>query len=254
VTFGTIGASGSLGAIAASGAVDVVIGAVTTTRVGTISTTGQNASGSFTIDLSGVTNAVELNLGIGANTIKSGAGNDVITLTGSRTAAAGNDVIQYDATGQGIDDIRNFIAGAAASGGDQIELAVALTTATLKDSEGSAIAAATDVQLSTAFATTGTLAAGDNVIVIAATLGTTAAMLDFLDGIALASAAVASASFVVAWGDGTNTYISIVDALDAGSAGATTLASAGHTLSVATLAQLSNTTAGALVAANFDFI
>jgi hypothetical protein len=58
VTFGTIGASGSLGAIAVSGAVDVVIGVVTTTRVGTISTTGQNASGSFEINLSGVTNAV----------------------------------------------------------------------------------------------------------------------------------------------------------------------------------------------------
>jgi hypothetical protein len=78
-------------------------------------------------------------------------------------------------------------------------------------------------------------------------------MLDFLDGITLTTAAIATASFVVAWTDGADSYITLVDASDAGSATATTLASAGHTWSTQTLAAISGITPGALVAANFDF-
>ena len=255
VTFGTIGASGSLGAIAVSGAIDVVIGAVTTLRVGTISTTGQGVSGSFTIDLSGVTNAVELNLGVGSNTILSGHGNDVITLTGGRTAATGNDVIQYNATGQGSDNIINFIAGNAASGGDQIELATAIGTAALFNADGELVVNTDDADLSVALfdnAATALLDT-DNVIVIGTALASTAAMIDFIDNVSLATAAQSSGSYVVAWGDGTDTYISILDVLDPGSAGANTFSSASATISVGTLAQLSGVTPGALVAANFDF-
>jgi hypothetical protein len=103
-------------------------------------------------------------------------------------------------------------------------------------------------------ATGDTLVATDNIIVIATALSTTAAMIDFVDGVTMTTAAIASASFVVAWGDGSDTYVTLVDAIGAGSATAVTLASGGHTITVSTLAVLQGVTPGALVAANFDFI
>lgn len=254
VTYNAIGAT-SVGAIAVSGALDVTFGTITAVSVGEVNNTQQGASGNFTIDLSGVTNAIEMNLGAATNSIIGGAGNDVITLLGGRTAAAGNDTINYNATGQGTDNILNFIAGAAASGGDVIALSTAMPSATLFDVDGSAIANATTVDLSVAMTATGdTLVATDNIIVIATALSTTAGMLDFLDGVTMTTAAIASATFVVAWGDGSDTYVTLVDAIGGGSAGAVTLASGGHTLSASTLAVLQGVTPGALVAANFDFI
>jgi hypothetical protein len=72
--------------------------------------------------------------------------------------------------------------------------------------------------------------------------------------IVLGTASVATAGFVVAWSDGnSDTYISYVDAVDAGSAGLT-LGSAGHVLSEVTLAVISGVTPGALNAANFVFV
>jgi len=254
VTYGTINAS-AVGAISVSGQLDVTFGTITAARIGEVNNQNQGSSGNFTIDLSGVTTAVEVKLGLAANTITSGVGNDVITLTGGRTSAAGNDVIRYTATGQGTDNIINFIAGNAASGGDQIELATAIGTAHLYNVDGSAIANADSVDLSVAMTATGdTLVATDNVILIATAQANTAAMLTFLDGVTLTTAAIASAEFVVAWTDGTDTYVTVVDAIGDGSAGATTLASGGHTLSANTLAVLAGVTPGSLVAANFDFV
>ncbi len=254
VQFGSIGAS-AVGAIAVSGALDVTIGTITATTLGEVNATNLGASGSFTIDLSGVTNAVEVKLGAAANTVISGLGNDVITLRGNGTAAAGNDVIRYTATGQGTDNIINFVGGNAASGGDQIELSTGISTETLFNVDGEAIANTDAADLSVAMTATGdTLVATDNVIVIATAMSTTAGMLDFLDGVTMTTAAQGSATYVVAWTDGTDTYVSLVDAIGAGSAGATTLASGGHTLSTTTLAVLQGVTPGSLVAANFDFV
>ena len=254
VDFSTISAS-SIASITVSGGGVVDFGAIGATNLTNGVSATQMSSGTFTIDLSGVTNRVVVNLGAADNTIITGNGNDIVTLLAGRTAYAGNDVITYAATGKGLDNVVNFIAGAAASGGDQIELSIAMTTAGLINADGEAIAADDDSDLSVALFNTATaLDALDNIIVIGTALASTAAMLDFIDGVSLATAAQASSSFVIAWGDGTNTYVSVVDALDTGSAAATTLASAGHTLTVSTLVQISGVTPGALVAANFDFI
>ena len=253
VDFSTISAS-SIASITVSGGGVVDFGAIGATNVTNGVSATQMSSGTFTINMSGVTNRVVVNLGAADNAIITGNGNDIVTLLAGRTAYAGNDVITYAATGKGLDNVVNFIAGAAASGGDEINLSIAMTTAGLIDADGEAIAAGV-ADLSVALFNTATaLDAADNIIVIGTAMANTAAMLDFLDGVSLATAAQASSSFVIAWGDGTNTYVSIVDALDAGSAAATTLASAGHTLSVSTIVQLSGMTPGALVAANFEFI
>lgn len=250
VTFGSIGAS-AVGAISVSGALDVTFGTITSNRVGTVDASNLGASGTFTIDLSGVSAAAEVKLGAGNSTVISGQGNDVITL---KAGGSANDVIRFTSTAQGVDNIINFFAGT--TGGDQIELATAMGSAIITGANGSAIANGSDADLSAVISGTGTtLAAADNVIVIATAFANTAAMQTFLStGIALASAAIATATFVVAWTDGSDTYVSLVGATGAGSAGATTLASGGHTLSTTTLAVLQGVTPGALAAVNFDFV
>ncbi len=252
VTFGTIAASG-VGAIAVSGGLDVTFGTITTNTVGTVDATQLTKSGSFTIDLSGVANAVEVNLGAGTNTIISGAGNDVITL---KAGATGNDVIRYTVSSQGTDNIVNFFAGS--TGADQIEVLVTIGSAAFLDGAGSAQVAGTDINLSAVINGTGssaTLAVDDNLIVLGTAFANTAAMQSFFNtGVILGSAAIASANFLVAWTDGSDTYVSLLDAADAGSANATTLGSAGHTITTTTLAVISGVTPGALNAVNFDFV
>jgi len=257
VTYGTIAAS-AVGAIAVSGALDVTFGAITTTSLGSVNARQLGVSGAFTIDLSGVTNAVEVTLGAGTNTIISGVGNDVITLQASTT---GNDNIQYSTTAQGVDNVINF--GAGSTGADQIEVfasaIAAQITGGLRDMDGVAIGTGTvAVDVSTLVtAGTATVLAADNILVLGTALGTTAAMETFLKtGIILGSAAMAaSGGLLVAWTDGTDSYISIVN-FDVASAqgGGTTGTLISAALSTITLTQLSAVTPGALVAANFDFV
>jgi len=255
VTFGTIQASG-VGAIAASGALDVVFGTITTTTIGSVNASNMTVSGAFTIDLSGVVNAAEVILGAATNVVISGAGNDTITL---KAGGTGNDTIRFMSTAAGKDSIANFFAGS--TGADKISLAIGaggLGTAGIFDGGGSAQGAAGAIDLSVVINGTGasaTLVTDDNIIVLGTAFASTGALLTWMaTGILLATASVATAGFVVAWSDGnSDTYISYVDAVDAGSAGLT-LGSAGHVLSEVTLAVISGVTPGALNAANFVFV
>ncbi len=253
--FDTIGAS-SVGAISVSGAGFVDFGAISAASVGSINTTNQT-SGTFNIDLSAVTNAAELTLGGATNTVISGLGNDVITLKAGTT---GNDHIQYSTTAQGNDNIINF--GAGSTGGDKIELFASAINAQisggLRDMDGAAIATGTvTVDLSAVVtAGTATVLAADNILVLGTGLNSTAAMETFLKtGVILGSAAMAaSGGLVVAWTDGTDSYVSIVNFDVASAQAGTTGSLASAALSTITLATLSGVTPGALVAANFDFV
>ncbi len=255
VTFGTINAS-AVGAISVSGALNVTIGTITTTTLGEVNATGLGASGAFTIDLSGVSNSIEIKLGAGANTITSGDGNDVITLLGGRTAASGNDKIRFVSANGGVDNIINFIGGATASGGDQIELDVSEFATGIFAGDGSAIAAASDAVFSTGSGAAFTF--DDNVILLTTAYASLTAMVTDLqaDGtLASALADAASANYLVVWTDGSDTYVSLAN-VEGGSTGANTtltLASA-SAVAITTLAQISGVSPGALVAANFDFV
>jgi len=255
VSFGTIGAS-SVGAIAVSGAVDVTFGKITTTTIGEINATAQGVSGSFTIDLSGVTNAVELKLGVATNVITSGNGNDVITLTGGRTAYAGNDTIAYVASGDGVDNVINFIAGNAASGGDVIRLDG--DTLNLLDGSGDQVGngvsgGATAVSILAVTTNATSLAADNNIVSIQATaFASTAALMSAISvggSLALTNLADASAggNLTVVWYDGSNTHVSLV-----GITGATNLITANADFD--DLVTLQGITPAALVAANFDIL
>jgi hypothetical protein len=249
--FASLGAS-SIGSIAVSGAGFASIGTITANRVGTVSQTG---SGAFSIDLSGVSAAVEVNLGLGtANSVISGKGNDVITLLAGQTGKSGNDTITYSTAVQGTDNIINFIAGARASGGDVIALGVTGMGLTTQTAQGAAMTADATVDFFNVAAAgvTGVMTAADNVIVLQSAFASTAGMIAaIVDGgtqeIQLNATAVTGNTFIIVWTDGVDSYVS---ELSVSGATAQQLSTGGLT----TLAVITGVTPGALVAANFDFV
>jgi len=252
-TIGTIAAS-AVGAISVSGAMDVTIGAITANKIGTVDATKLTKSGSFTIDLSGVSANAEVSLGAATNVVISGKGNDTITLLGGQTAATGNDTIRFTTATDGVDSIVNFIAGAAASGGDVIALGV--TGMGLKGQSAQSVAitadAVVDLFLVTAGAGTATMTAADNIILLGSAFATTAGMIAaIVDGgtqeIVLNGTAATGSTYTIVWTDGTDSYVSLLQV-----SGATGLSLT--TGSVSTLAVINGVTPGALVAANFDFV
>jgi len=255
VTYSTIAAS-AVGAISVSGALDVTFGTITAARIGEVNSQNQGASGSFTIDLSGVVAAAEVKLGVATNTVISGLGNDVITLTGGRTAVAGNDVIRYTTATQGTDSIINFIAGAAASGGDQLELDVSEFGSGIINSDGSGLVDASTMVFGTASGAAVTLGASADIILFTTAYASTAALItDAKADITMATSTLVSGQMLAAWTDGTDTFISLINFEEGASAtdGLATLASA-SAVTVTTLAVLQGVTPGALVAANFDIV
>jgi len=256
VQFGAIGASGAIGAITVSGELDVTFGTITAARIGEVDNTQQGSAGTFTIDLSGVVAAAEVKLGAATNTVISGVGNDLITLLAGRTSVAGNDNIQYGTASQGNDTIINFIGGAAASGGDQIEFDISAFGTGIKDADGSAIAAAEGVVFGTASGAAVTLGASANVILFTTAYASTAALItDAAADITLSTGTLRSGDFFAVWTDGTNAYVSQIHIEEGASAtdGIIALASASG-ITVTTFASISNVSAGALVAANFEFV
>lgn len=257
VSFGTIQAS-AVGAVSVSGALDVTIGLITTTTLGEVNATGLGVSGSFTIDMGAVTNAVEVKLGAAANTITSGLGNDSITLLGGRTSVAGNDVIRYTTATQGIDYITNFIAGNAASGGDRIEFGSGGGLAS-RIIVGSALATDASTLVATVATTASgaiTVGSGDSIVLLNATaFASTAAFHSAIATggsleINMAGASATAGNLVVVWTDGSDSYVSLV-AVEA-TAGANALVSG--VAGIVTLSQLAGVTPAALVAANFDIV
>ena len=258
--FADINAS-SVGAISISGAGFVDFGTVSAARVAGVDAS-QMSSGTFNIDISGVTNSVEVLLGNATNTVISGAGNEMITLIAGRTGFAGNDNIRFTTATQGTDYISNFIAGAAASGGDVIQLGTGMAGASGGFIIGSAIAD-DSTTLAVALATTAsgaiTIASGVSVVLINATaFASTAAMVSAVATagsleikLETGGGGATAGSLVVVWTDGSDSYVSILGAT-AGASGANALIENGSAMS--TIAILQGVTPGALVAANFDFV
>jgi len=249
-TFAAMSAS-SIGAIAVAGDGDVTFGTLNATSIGEITST-QGVSGAFTIDLSGVTNAAEVNLGAATNNVTSGVGNDVITLTAGTT---GNDTVTYSATGQGQDQVLNFFAGS--TGQDVIALkGTALATNWLRMGDGSTADATDAASFLTLSSTSSAMAAGTNVIVMTSAAANTAAIVNQLSAqVSFGSANMATATdydFAVVWTDGTDSYVSI--ATVSGTSGGASFASASGVSISNTLVTLDGITPGELVAANFDFV
>jgi hypothetical protein len=248
--FGNIDAS-SIGLINVSGAGFVDFGTISAVSLAGVDV-DQMTSGTFNINLSTLTNATEISLGRATNTVISGAGNDVITLTAGVT---GNDNIQYTTATQGTDNIIGFFAGT--TGGDQIELSG--SGMLLRNGDNSTAEAADDVSFLVLGSTASAMAATANMIVLTSAAANTGAMINMMSSQVSFGTAVASGNQVtlaVVWTDGSDSYLTTVLVGTTGAAGTTTaLASAASvTATNTTLAVISGVTPGALVAANFDFV
>lgn len=256
VTYGTIGAS-AVGAIRVSGALDVTFGTITTTSLGSVNASQLGVSGTFTIDLTGVTNAVEVTLGAGTNTIISGDGSDVITLT---TGTTGNDRIRYSTAiaAGGTDEIRGFFGGS--TGLDRIELVSAGfgVSGGFRDGDGVALSDATTVVFTTAIAAAQTLGTTGNVLLFTTGFASTGALSTFIasaGAITFATADMdASGNFLAVYTDlaGTDTYVAVIH-FDVSAAAMATMASAGG-ITVTNLSVIRGVSPGALVAANIDIV
>jgi hypothetical protein len=250
VQFGAIGAS-AVGAIAASGALNVTIGRVVATTIGEVNATNLGVSGQFSIDLSGVTNAIEVKLGAATNTVVSGVGNDVFTL---RSGTTGNDNIQYTTATQGQDNLINFFAGS--TGADQIEFDVSEFVAAIRDADGSAVAAAATTDVMIASSAT-SLADTDNVLILTSAYASTAGMItDLVSGVTFATALRGSGNLVVVFTDGSDSHVGLLSFSASANNADTKLATAlaAGEVTFTTLATLSGVSAGAVAAANFAFV
>ena len=243
-TFAAIKAT-TIESIKVSGAGVVDIGTVSATTVGTIDAR-QLTSGTFSIDLSGVTNAVEVFVGNSTNTVISGDGNDILTLNNG----SGQDNIQYS-TALGDDQIIRF--GAGTTGGDQIEFFVSAFGDIVAAGSAAAAIATGTVAIGLSFVTAAaTLTSTTNVIVLGTgTYSSAGAVADAIGsgGTVLITLGSATAGdLIVAWAD-TNgdTNITLFE-VGANATGIGT-AAANDTIAI-----LSGVTPGALVAANFDFV
>jgi hypothetical protein len=252
-TFNTINASavGSITVVGAGVVEDIDI--VSAGTIGTIDSTGMVSGATFTINLDGVETAAEVNLGVGTNTVTSGKGNDVITLTAGRTAAAGNDTIKYDSTGQGNDNIINFIAGAAASGGDKIQLDTDALAVNLMAGNGSAAASEVIADYS---GSASSMAAATTIIRYTTALDASTDLISAMKADITLASACGSSDFAVLWSDGNgDTYVSVVSWEASSGSASTTLGGDGASaMTVTTLATLDGVTPSALVAANLEFI
>lgn len=245
-TFAAIQAT-TIESIKVSGAGVVDIGTVSATTVGTIDAR-ELTSGTFSIDLSLVVGATEIFLGNSTNTVVSGNGNDVITLNNG----SGQDNIRYNTATDGADQIVRF--GAGTTGGDVIQIADALGfSGQLRDADGAAVGSATAVDFSALITAAATLNVADNVIVLGTGFDSNASALDWIDNnITFATALAGDGSFLVVYGTGSDTIVSVLEMSTATSL--LTLASGSGALSLTQIAIISGVTPGALVAANIDIV
>jgi len=253
VSFGDLGAS-ALGTITVIGSGNISFGSVSGVRVPAIDLAQLGSGGSFTIDLSAVSNAVTVSGGRGTMTVVSTDGSDEFNLI----SGLGTDrIVQATAIANVYDTVYKFEAGTA---DDRVSLDISEFVSGLIAVDGSALAANATIAFATASGEAtdlGALAATGSIILFTTAYASTAALItDAQADLTLASAnAAASGQFLIAWTLGADTYVSLLNFNEGASAGAdlTTLASA-SAVTVTTLVMLDGVTPGALVAANFSVV
>jgi hypothetical protein len=239
-----------VGSITVSGSGWVDFGVVSAISVAGIDLRNQGSGGTFTIDLSAVTNGVVVDGGRGTTTITSSIGNDEFYLK----TGLGTDTIVYSSTGQAADSVFRFQAGTS---DDKIAFSVSALSAggvTLVVAGSAAAGIATGtvaVDVATASGAA-TLAATDNIVLLAT--GQYTSLADMRSAIAsggsvlLGLASATAGSMLIVWTD-TNGDANV--SLVAVGAGATGFASGA---SAETLVTLAGVSADAFAAGNFDFV
>jgi len=246
-------AASSVGIISVSGSGWVDIGIVSATTVGGIDLRNQGSGGTFSIDLSGVTNGVIIDGGRGTTTITAGDGVDEYYLK----TGLGSDKLVFSTTGQAADIAYRFEAGTA---DDQIRIAGSAGIV-ISNGSGDVLAttegtAASVVIFSSTAAGATAMTAGANLLIITHTaFASKTAMVSAIAsggshtvGLIAGASSDAAGNLAVVWTDGTDSYVTLV------SIGSDSTAIDDDSYSADTLLTISNVTAGALVAANFAFV
>jgi hypothetical protein len=244
----TITATATTGSTVTTGDINNQFGsiALTVSGEGTFNIGGTDGSEMLTFgqastfDMSGSTGTTELYIQGG-------------TALGTVTLAVQDSSDTVGVSDNGSTSITNFQSGAS---GDVIAIDISETGSAISDSSDTAITAATAIDLVEITAATDISTATDNVIVLTGiTFATTALVETAVESGGARELDVdvgAGDDLMIVWSDGTNTYIGV---LDVGTATDGALGAGDTTLTVvAELVGVDCSTAGTLVAANFDFI
>ncbi len=249
VSFGDLGAS-ALGTITVIGSGNITFGSVSGVRVPAIDLAQLGSGGSFTVDLSAVSNAVTVSGGRGTMTVVSTDGSDEFNLL---TGVGTDRIVQATAIANVFDTVYRFEAGTA---DDRVSFDISEFASGFLDTDGSGLAAADAIVFATANGAAVTLGTA-TIILFTTAYATTAALITDAKADITLQSAMASGEFIGVWTDGSNTYVSMInfeeETQTAATANAATWASA-SALTVTTMVMLDGVSPGALVAANFSVV
>ena len=229
-----------------TGAGAITIGAITAADLGTFDASG--TSGAVSLATATVALGGTVTFGSGAATYTASQGNDTVTFGASNATV---DTITLSNTAGGMVTINNFKAGT--TNGDVINLDISAIG--LPSDGNSAACAGTGVVKEVAAAAT--LAAGDDIIVLTGAQFATSALAEIAieaagsHALTFGAANVSGDDIMVAWSDGSNSYIGAYNTTSA----TTGLATAADTMTVlVTLVGIDVSTAGTVTTANFAFV
>ncbi len=188
--------------------------------------------------------------GSGAATITGGAGADAITLT----STSADTVILAPGTSTTVDTITGFTPAS-----DILSISITAQAGSLvsNGNNGAVTAAATPVVQHALTATATTIAAATNILVLDATYAdiaavTTAIVAGGSTALTETTAFTANSDFLVAWTNGTNSYLYLINDSQAG--GVTAALAAGESTATQLVTFSGLTSVAGLVAADFSFI
>lgn len=229
-----------------TGAGTITIGAFTAADLGTFDASG--TSGAVTLAMTTVALGGTVTFGSGAAIYQASQGNDTVTFG---AANATTDTITLSNTAGGMVTITNFKTGSTA--GDLLKLD---SSAIGVPNDGNSAATATGSLTVKEAAAATTLAAGDEVIVLTGAQFATSALAEVAieasgsRALTFATTLSAGDDVLVAWSDGSNSYIGAYN----DGTGGTTLAAGGTMTVLVTLVGVDVSTAGTLLTANLELV
>jgi len=215
--------------------------------VGTIDASDTDSDSDVTIDATDIASAVTITLGAGTNSYTGSQGDDEITLE----SEGGTDTISLNGTAGSSVEITGFEAG---TGGDVIQIDISQASALVDYSSAAISTVATTAWVVNEISADETVATGNIFVLTGTTFGTAAlavtAITTGTHEITGAATWTANEDILLAWSDGTDSYIGLVNIATL----TTTAIDTGTATVIATLVGVDVSTAGTLVSANGSII
>jgi len=271
VTISDISSTGTIGGITISARGDYNVSYGVASAIGDVNAASMASGATLILDLNGVNRGANVILGSGTNTVTEGTGQNTYTLA-ARTGT-GADTIVYSVTGASADSITGFgIGSLTSSAGDVIRLNVAaagtgnLSTfeAVRFDNGSTGLTGQAATAMTSYLAMTGSLStsytfgtasyvvisgtAFANATAMVAAIGTGGDYVIGQAGTSNSTAGATSSDLLVIWTDGSNSYLTVVDTQNLGTALVASNASASN------LASLQGVSAAGLAGWNLNNI